>query len=243
MDVLFTGRELIPPAFFMKLLIPYIESKTEELKYCLRSIEKFIDNPQVIIIGDKPQWINNINHIPFKDAPGYKNKERNIFEKLSLVKEDFFYFNDDYFLLQPFHETTYHFSGTILQSLSTYHRNNECRGTLQNTFNLYGDIPSYYHHAPMFINHILFEDLKELDWSLDYGYCIKSIYCHNNGIEGVEYNDLKIRGPQHEKSILEMIDGRPYFSTDNGAVNTSMIKVLESLYPNKSKYENNYIPA
>ncbi|MBA3675605.1 MAG: hypothetical protein H0W75_11745 [Chitinophagaceae bacterium] len=43
--------------------------------------------------------------------------------------------------------------------------------------------------------------------------------------------------PTTEKKILELIKGRQYFSTENGAVNRDMVRILESIYPTKSIYE------
>ncbi len=74
----------------MKCAIPYKHSyAASELKYCLRGIEKYINNPEIILIGDQPKYIQNVTHIFYKDRPELKWKERNIYEKLLLVKDDF----------------------------------------------------------------------------------------------------------------------------------------------------------
>lgn len=220
----------------MKIAIPYIESKTDELKYCLRGIEMYVDNPEVIIIGDKTEF-KNVEHISYKSNSDYRWKELNIFEKLCLVKEDFLYFNDDFFLLKPFDPFTYFYYGGLERRLTELSKSNVLRQVIKNTVDIYGDIKSYHQHNPIFFNRILFDRLTNLDWGKEYGYCIKSIYCHIYNIEGKGYNDLKIRSPHHQKSIKQMIDGRSWFSTDNCAMGKSMISVMEELYPFKSKYE------
>ncbi len=63
------------------------------------------------------------------------------------------------------------------------------------------------------------------------------MYCYLAGIEGTEYPDLKIRNCLDEEKIKELIAGREYFSTGNHAINRPMINILNSLYPEKSKYE------
>ena len=48
---------------------PYLESakKWEELKYSLRSLDRFFDEDfEVWIVGDLPSWIKNVRHIPHK---------------------------------------------------------------------------------------------------------------------------------------------------------------------------------
>lgn len=221
----------------MKVVIPYIETNTDELRYCLRSIEKYIEDPEVIIIGAKPEWIKDVDYIFYKDNPTYCLKERNIFEKIIIVKEDFFFFNDDHILLEPFDKNTYHYSGTLSSRIKEFKPSNDCRKTVENTLELYGDIKNYYRHCPMFLQRNLLDPLTQLDWNKPWGYCLKSIYCHLNNIEGNEYNDLKIRDTSTAQSITETIEGRPYFSTDNGSYSNGMVSVLKKLFPGKSKFE------
>lgn len=222
----------------MKVVIPYKHFPGPELKYTLRAIERFIDDPEVIIIGDLPVWVRNVTHIPFKDNEDLKWKERNIFEKILLVKDDFLFFNDDHFLLKKFTPDIYHYSGTLAELKQRYSLSNSFRKTIQNTINVYGDIPNYFRHAPILVERDKLESLTELDWSIAWSYCIKSAYCHVNEIKGEDYPDLKFRHQISEENIRKQIEGRPYFSTGNAAMGRSMVKVLESLYPNKSIYED-----
>lgn len=223
------------PAFFrnMKVTIPYKQVHTPELKYCLRGIEKFIDKPEVIIIGDLPHWIKNVTHIPYPNSRELRFKERNIYEKIMQVCDDFLFFNDDHYLLQPYEEN-YHYSGTLSQTSKAL--SNSFSKTIQNTIDLLGDIKSYFRHNPMFIKNEILKTIN-VDWNKEWGYCIKSIYCHEAGIEGIEYPDLKIRICQGTNAIKKLIVGRPYFSTGNNSIDTAMINVLNELYPFKSVYE------
>lgn len=218
------------------IVIPYIHSSASELKYCLRSIEKHCPD-EVMIIGDLPDWIKNVNHIPYKrdEAPF---KERNIFEKTLLAEKDFYLFNDDFYLLDNIEGN--HYSGMLSERIAGYHPRNNCRDTVQNTFDLFGEMPNYYRHGPIFIRRTDLEILTQLDWNKRWGYCLKSCYCHLNGIEGTEYPDLKIREQLNREAILKMIEGRKYFSTGDNTLNGGMVSVMESLYPDKSYYENNH---
>ena len=54
-----------------------------ELRYCLRSIEKHLKGVgNIFIVGEKPEWIKNVIHIPFKDNPNNWNRARNIYDKI-----------------------------------------------------------------------------------------------------------------------------------------------------------------
>lgn len=219
----------------MTIAIPYKHQTGIELKYCLRSIELFIKEPEVVIIGDKPEWVKNVTHIPFKDNQDLKYKERNIFQKLLLMQDDFIYFNDDHFLLKPF-DYRYRFSGKLSERINAYKPTNDFRITVQNTFDVFGDIPNYYRHEPVIIERDLLEKLQ-LDWNKEWGYCIKSIYCHLNNIEGDDFPDLKIREPLSSQKINKLFEGKPCFSTEEFAMSHSMIHVLDNLYPLKSQFE------
>jgi hypothetical protein len=205
------------------ILIPYIYAGPE-LKYCLRSIEKYAPQ-EVTVIGDKPAF--DVKYIPYKGEQ-FKFKERNIFEKTLLMKEDFWLFNDDFFLLDPIGEN--HYSGLLSERIQGYRPSNNCRITVQNTFDLFGEIPNYYRHGPMFIERDKLEKLTALDWNKEWGYCLKSAYCYLNNIPGIDYPDMKIREPKTKAEILKLIEGREYFSTGDGVINNAMIEVLEHLY-------------
>lgn len=54
-----------------------------ELRMCLRSIEKHLTGyGNIFIVGDKPDWIQNVIHIPAKDNPNNWNRARNIYDKI-----------------------------------------------------------------------------------------------------------------------------------------------------------------
>jgi hypothetical protein len=76
-----------------------------------------------------------------------------------------------------------------------------------------------------------------INWSIPYGYVIKSLYCHLNGITGVRYPDLKIKSPLTATHISLLLQGRPYFSIDDRGLNENMKEVLELLYPEKCMFE------
>ncbi len=91
------------------LVYQYITSSVwEELRYSLRSVqEHFKGEHRIWIVGDKPEWIQNINHIPhLRDN---KIQLTNCFDacsKMELVvnhpdiTDDFVYMYDDIYLLK-----------------------------------------------------------------------------------------------------------------------------------------------
>jgi len=80
-----------------------------ELRYSLRSIEKYLSGVgQVFIIGDCPDFLTNVIHIPATDEENREWKDRNIYRKLLIacndvrISENFLFVNDDHYLTQPF---------------------------------------------------------------------------------------------------------------------------------------------
>jgi hypothetical protein len=56
-------------------IYPYVlgEDKFEELRYSLRSLEKHYADPfRVVIVGDKPEWCQNVIHVPVERQTGMK---------------------------------------------------------------------------------------------------------------------------------------------------------------------------
>jgi len=203
----------------------------------LRGIEKFTDAEEVTLIGDLPKCCKNITHIPFNDDPETGFRSRNIYNKIMTVDYDFLFFNDDHFLMAPFSPDTYHYSGTLMGELGRPNLSDPYRKTIRNTIEVFGDIKNFDTHCPVAYKKEILNKI-DLDWTRAQGYCIKSVYAHLAGIEGTEYPDLKIRNTLPDSEIKKLIRGRQYFSTDNYAVNSAMVRVLEEIYPNKSIYES-----
>ena len=220
----------------MLCVIPYKDYGGPELKYCLRSIEKFVPGAKVILIGKKPEWLQHVEHIPFEDEREFCYKERNIFKKILQVKRDFLFFNDDHFLLSPFSKDTYDFSGSLVERMNSYGKNPYSQ-TIYNTINIIGDADNYFRHGPVFIKDKILKHLALFDWDIPWGYCVKSLYCHYAGIKGKEYPDLKTRLPLNYEQIKTITRGRNYFSTGDHCMNKDMLAFLEETYPTKSQFE------
>lgn len=94
--------------------VVYLYSKKyvqwNELLYSIRSVEKFYpDRGNIWIIGDKPEWIRGIKHIPHpsQQTSNQVKKTNNINERLFLaanhpeVSGDFVWMADDYCIVNP----------------------------------------------------------------------------------------------------------------------------------------------
>jgi hypothetical protein len=224
------------------IVIPLIKNGSKcndlELTYCLRSIEKNLtEYRNIVIVGHLPEIINTetVIHIPFKDGP---NKQANIRNKIlaafedSRVSETILFANDDHFILRPFVATNfpYYFYGQLHQAaekaarISGLYLSEAQNPTKQ--FDL--------HFMIVYKKSLFIEAMRHYGEDCS----IKSIYCNHWHIEGVEYPDLKISSSLTYERIKKEIDGRSAFSIGDYGLTRVMKMVLQELYPEKSKYEN-----
>lgn len=221
-----------------------------EIKYSVRSVEKYLQNYRnIIIIGEKPAFFNNeIIHIPAKDEFG--NKATNIMTKILKaanhrgITKQFMLFNDDYFLLKPTDATTYphYYKNTLPQALEKNRSNHEFYSHLNATIKaLEGQslpLKNFDSHYPiLYDKHKVRMVVDMYEWAIPFGYVFKSLYCNTVGIEGIMLEDCKINHPHILSNWPNLTKGRHMFSIGDRCVNKSMEQYLTNLYPDKSKYE------
>lgn len=89
----------------IKIIYPYIKSKWgEELKYSLRSLEENFTEPyEVWIMGDLPDYIHGVTHIPTYNKNFVQVNKCRLFDLAQSFpeEEDFIWMNDDFYLLKP----------------------------------------------------------------------------------------------------------------------------------------------
>lgn len=218
----------------MNIAIPYTQSRwqDQELRYCLRSIEKYLRNvDNIYLVGDCPNWVRNVFHLPCGQGSQSYEKEANVFHKLmhycNMVGGDFLYMNDDHYLLREYDAAVF----------PLYHgdwpegRTDMYGQTIENTLKIAPNSPFADVHCPMLMNARFFTILAELDWTVKAGYCMKSLYSRWFG--GHVYTDLKIK---FDKDI-PLIAGRDWFSIADTACTPTMLAKLNELYPDRSRYE------
>lgn len=226
------------------------KERNMELKFCLRSIEKYLKKyGGVFVIGEKPPFLNDkITHIPFDEDPRNRYRDRNIMLKMleackdSRVSDDFLMVHDDHFLLADYEAGAfpYYHLGPMNEGQGQYGE------TKQNTKSLlcreiHDTINNFDCHCPIVFNKHKFKyTLPHVGWDRPYGYCLKTLYCVMNGIAGEYTTDIKIRMPLKVDGIKEQIAGRKWFSIGDRCFEPGgMMQVLNELYPKPSKYETN----
>lgn len=227
------------------VVIPYrLSPRTSnlELKYCLRGIEKHLQNVgRVWLIGEHPNYIDH-NHtavVGVQEFNWYEHLTRNIHYKILTacgipeVSDPFLYMNDDHFLMQDVKPV----------DIPYYHTGNSWVGTgkyvitIRSTLDRYPGAHNFDIHAPMLIHKDFYrQSVGALNWKTPFGYAIKTSYCAHLKIKGEYYPDYKLdRIPLI--SDFEEIKERKFFSVGDKAIREPMINFLNKIYPTKSIYE------
>lgn len=236
----------------MDILIPLYKSKTDylDLRYCLRSIEKYLKNyGNIYLIGEKPNWVKNVIHIPFKDNQKKEFKECNIYHKVlhfcfdTSSTSDFFFMNDDHILLKEISTANYPYysNGDLTERMGRNKSN--YRATLNHTRKYLRSLglPETHFdvHCPIVYNKELFiKSFDRINWEREWGYAIKSIYAGVNKKHPDPFTDCKIISDLTITEIEQKLSGRHVMSCDDGALKENLLTYLNRELNEKSQYES-----
>lgn len=219
-----------------------------EIRYSLRSLEKYLkDYRKVFIIGHKPDFLNeNAIHVPFQDV--YTNKARNIMAKVHWMAGDqrmtheFMMLNDDYFFLKDLSALNYPYYYKCDLTLSSKINHNEyskhCEATLTTLTQAGLKTKNFDVHRPIIFHKFKLKQMcSKFNWHIKYGYILKSMYCNYWNIEGILEEDVKISRQIPVNIIQKLNENREVFSVGDQALNQSMKAYLMNAFPTKSKFE------
>jgi hypothetical protein len=233
--------------------------QNNELRYCLRSIEKHLKGyGRIYIVGDLPAFLthhsplttHDIIHLSIPDESPH-NPAKNIYNKLMAACYDqqlsmeFIYFNDDYILTQDIDAATlphYHKEHDLKESAGRIQQGNTFRQALENTAKALEAksfaVKNFDVHIPMRMNKENFLKLQQYDWRVPYGYTAKSLYANSNGIEGEFMCDCKISQGLSTEEINSRVSDRFVFSYGDAGLFGDMKQWLKDHFPQPSTFEN-----
>lgn len=227
-----------------------------ELRYSLRSLEKYFEDiGDVWIVGAKPPWLQNINHIPFPH--NYRsNKDANLISamiRVCLEKElstNFVFMNDDQCLLSPMKKED--FKPYYIRDLSKTVEWEETRWQrrLKRTFEkLQSENKPGYHldaHIPdMYDKTKCPEVMLNYDYGTDNGYTINTLYLNNCLKESeldpaLQVNSVRAafgKSLDDESAIRDIMTGKKFLMYNDVGLTPSLKKIMVDLFPIPSKFE------
>ena len=228
------------------------QGSSEELRYCLRSIDKNFPHRKVIISGDLPNWCTNVVHIPLK--PSQKPRscwEDQAYKVLNACKEEqvsdnFVYFNDDIFALRPVAELPNWYLDSLLEDVmqrsKKHMMNNKFIVGMRNTHKLLKDkgvdVPlSYEVHLPMVFRKYRWIDaydmVKDKISKNNSPVFFRSVYGNMFYDDNLQREDVK-----YIKTDDEFPRDTDFLSTlDSRFNNTPVGNYIKEQFPERCRYE------
>ena len=227
-----------------------------ELRYSLRSIEKFGKNiGNIYIVGYNSGFLSD--EVTFINCPNiYKSKQKNILYAICYavencnISEEFLYSSDDHFYVKEtdFNNYPYFYKGELLRKLTWENRFKKYFYSLVETRILlrkYG--LTYYNFSQHGNTHFSKEGIKkakeliEESYNTKYGceptcLILNTLYTSNK-FPIVKRKDLKIGKLQSKEDLIKLINDREVFSIADISIENGVKEYLEELFPEKSKYE------
>ena len=210
----------------------------EELRYSLRSLINF-PHRKVWFYGGCPDGLKPDHHIKvLQDQP---TKWQNIFKMFKMacnnknITEDFWLFNDDFFVMKKVKNVPNWFNGDLYKRVVTLEDNHDgitpysqkLRETLQELEGMGCTTLNYALHVPMLINK---EKGIELLHIID-GPMIRCAYGNYFNIGGEDHPDVKI------DSKTKLYKDGEYLSTNDNSFSGAVGEQIAKLFPDKCKYE------
>ena len=219
----------------------------DELRYSLRSLAN-VPHDRVFFVGGCPKWVKGVEHIPTtQSGTKYKNTTNNL--KVACndtrLSDDFIYFNDDFFVLQPLKDPARDlniYNGTVQSVLDTLYEQHTIATPymvgMEQTRDLLrflgkAEPLSYELHAPFVFNKFNFLKMFEIEG-------VDKINCFH---KRTFYGNLYYTGGKSQKDV-KIFAGRKFNTDTLGAflscANNGFDLVrpyLQAKFPNKSPYE------
>lgn len=187
----------------------------QELKYSLRSVGKNFSHGKIWFFCGCPEGIKPDVYVPFEQTGTTKwSKATSTYRKIcdSDVTENFWLFNDDFFILEKITELPYMYKGTLKERIDDLRAR---RGNSSYCMNLEGarleleslgyDSLDYALHVPMLINKTkALETLNAFKSPM-----FRSLYGNYAKVGGIKTDDVKIYSiglPKNGQTLLSTSD-------------------------------------
>jgi hypothetical protein len=218
--------------------------ENEELRYSLRSVEKFFPDSQVWIVGGKPSWYSgNFIHVA-ASSDIFQNVKNSLAATITedLIPEDIVIMNDDFFFVKTLDTIPHYVSGTLKDRILFNKQNGVSSSYVRRLVHSYKYCKRYSPfpldfdiHVPMPVKkQLLIEVVKEpIMWRSNYG----NRFVKNEDTQTIRdvkvYSDSKNYFKSYDYLSLEY----PFVSTDDKSFKIVYEKLFKDMLPDPSKYE------
>lgn len=217
---------------------------SDELRYSLRSL-KNIPHSKVWIYGGCPGWVNTKEVIHVPTPQDRVNKWLNtslLLEKIvenDKITEDFIWFNDDFFVLEPIDELVYYYDRNLLSRIADFNKlsltfsspyQKRLLGAMLALKNKKIDTLNFEVHVPIIFNRKKLADIIKNFPSIG---AKRSLYANMYGSERQNIKDVKIYD-----SISLPDEDSVFISTSDKSFREGEVgKYIREKFKKKCKYE------
>lgn len=217
----------------------YKRSQSDELKYSIRSVTENFPFRKLVIVGDRPE---NIKPDYFLAVDQIMTKGKNVVNALYRIiedpniSEDFWLFNDDFFIMKPVKQMTPYYNGELTDLINILYSkfgNNQYVDILKRALydlvkNGYS-IHNYETHTPILLNK---DKVKELIKAFNDLSGFRSKYGNYFKIGGRNALDVKVSNNRQPKESSRLL------STSNQSFTDYKVgDLIRETFKNKSRYE------
>ena len=216
--------------------------KSDEIRYSVRSVVKNFPYNRIVFYGGKPKDIEPDVYVEVKQV-GYDRYDKVIYTLEKICADDnltdnFWLFNDDFFIMQPVDDLSYAFAGTIEYRINNLDFNHGPTGSyiraqkgIKDYLVRHGyDTLNYALHMPMLINRKLASKTLEEHPNQK---MFRSLYGNVNKVGGIQMDDVKIynSGDEPDKNS-------PLLSTKDSSFRYGLVgEYIRDIFKEPCKYE------
>ena len=216
------------------------ELESEELKYSLRSVEKNFPHGKIWFVGGQPKGFRNVSRLQHEQTGNCKWEliRSSMWKAVNAedLTEDFFLFNDDFFIMEPVDTDKFinFVDGTLSRRIDELHRegmNPYCRTLFkleQELLTMHEPTMNFDVHLPMLLNK---EQVKATLYKCSSPQ-MRSAIGNINRLPFVIHNDVKVYD-------LESVPvNENYLSTNEKTFNDGMVgRYIRETFTKKSRFE------
>lgn len=218
--------------------------ENEELRYSLRSVDKFYPDAEVWVVGGKPEWYTG-NYIEVKQSINELLAVKNNLAKVISnedIPDEIIIMNDDFFFVGHMEKIPPYISGNLKDRIY-FNRSNGFNSIYIKR------LTDSYRHCKRFRNPPLDFDIhvpmtvskQKLSLILDDDVMWRSNYGNRfiNPKETIIIEDVKVypQGRYEFKTYDYLSFKYPFFSTQDDSFEMVKENLLNNMFPNPSKYE------
>lgn len=217
----------------------------EELRYSLRSVEKFYPDADVWVVGGKPDWYNG-NFIPVEQtSTSFSNVKNSLAAvcKNKNIPDDIVVMNDDFMFLKKVEDIKHYYGGTLADKILEYRKHKASVAYTRQLVDLYRFLKrraktllDFELHVPMPVKKSLLINVvsDEVMWRSNYG----NRFVTTETME--QMKDVKVykEDAMSFKNYDYLSGEYPFVSTQDNSFDTVYNNLLRDLFPNRSKYES-----